>query len=235
MSASNDQGTQDESRTKRSELTDDSGAVRAKLNTDSDGEPGILLYDRSGRLRLSAGLSEDDSGFIFYDQNGRCRLTAYLSEDGYSYGLQFYDQNDRHHLGLDLWGYMSTPSLYLEDPHEQLERVPHAWPRDDDEDDEDIEEKEEVSHTDGLPEVCVYDQNDRIRLSAAIPYKDGSPLLQVWDQDSRLRMETVLSEDGLTDLTLYDPAKDICYLASVYEDEAAVLTLIDSGEEIRGL
>ena len=44
-----------------------------------------------------------------------------------------------------------------------------------------------------------------------------------------MRISVILSENGLADLTLYDLDEDICYLANVYEDESAVLTLTDDG------
>lgn len=64
-------------------LRDDSGAMRAALTIRPDGTPGLGLYDRSGRVRLSVDLDgEGRGGLNLHDETGTLRAAVGLRSDG---------------------------------------------------------------------------------------------------------------------------------------------------------
>src|SRR5436190_341047 len=58
-------------RTERIELVDKAGEVRAHLGVGEDGNPGILLYDRTGVKRVVLGVDQDGCGLHITDSEGR--------------------------------------------------------------------------------------------------------------------------------------------------------------------
>src|SRR5438105_10280153 len=56
-------------------LKDRQGTVRARLNTDRNGSPGLALLDRNGKEMIHMRTSEDQVAALdFYDQ-GKLRMT----------------------------------------------------------------------------------------------------------------------------------------------------------------
>jgi hypothetical protein len=94
-------------RTKRLEIVDDEGKVRAVLGTDEAGVTSLSVFDQSERLRASLDASEvpeQMNGLGFFDTNGGLQIAmgAYaISEKGS--GLFFNDTNGKHRGGLGVY------------------------------------------------------------------------------------------------------------------------------------
>ena len=74
-------------RTKRLEVVDDEGRVRAALGTDEEGMGGLTLFDESGKKRavLEAGEAQGHAeGLALFDADGNIRATLGFSKDGHS-------------------------------------------------------------------------------------------------------------------------------------------------------
>ncbi|MBC7807437.1 MAG: hypothetical protein H7145_14960 [Akkermansiaceae bacterium] len=54
-------------------LTDKQGNVRAVMSTDRDGEPGLMMYDKNGTVRLQLDAFETTPSLILMDENGERR------------------------------------------------------------------------------------------------------------------------------------------------------------------
>ena len=54
-------------------LTDKAGNIRAVMKTDNAGEPGLVMYDRSGTPRLQLDSFQTTPSLILRDQNGEER------------------------------------------------------------------------------------------------------------------------------------------------------------------
>jgi hypothetical protein len=71
-------------RTKRLEIVDDKGEVRALLGTREEGVGGLSVYDASGRvrIRLEAGeLPDQGSGLSVLDTDGNPRVVVNMNND----------------------------------------------------------------------------------------------------------------------------------------------------------
>ena len=71
-------------RTKRLELVDDEGKVRAVLGTNEDGVTSLSVFDQSQRVRasLEAGeIPEQGSGLSVFDTNGKPRAVVGMHND----------------------------------------------------------------------------------------------------------------------------------------------------------
>ena len=51
-------------------LTDKGGNVRAVMNTDADGEPGLIMFDKHGTPRLQLDSYETTPSLILRDEHG---------------------------------------------------------------------------------------------------------------------------------------------------------------------
>lgn len=74
-------------RTKRLEIVDDEGKVRAALGTDEEGMGGLTLFDEGGKKRavLEAGEAQKHAeGLALFDAQGNIRAMLGLSKDGHS-------------------------------------------------------------------------------------------------------------------------------------------------------
>ncbi len=56
-------------RAQRIELVDERGVVRARLNTEPDGEVVFRLTDQKGEIRVKLGASNDGSGLMMANAN----------------------------------------------------------------------------------------------------------------------------------------------------------------------
>jgi hypothetical protein len=54
-------------------LTDKQGNIRAVMKTDNTGEPGLMMYDKTGTLRLQLDSYQTTPSLILMDQNGERR------------------------------------------------------------------------------------------------------------------------------------------------------------------
>src|ERR671920_2353193 len=71
-------------RTKRLEIVDDEGKVRAVLGTNEDGVTSLSVFDQSQRVRasLEAGeIPEQGSGLSVFDTNGKPRAVVGMHND----------------------------------------------------------------------------------------------------------------------------------------------------------
>ena len=94
-------------RTKRLEIVDDEGKVRAVLGTNEAGVTSLSVFDQSERLRASLDASEvpeQMNGLGIFDTNGGLQIAmgAYaISEKGSS--LFFNDTNGKRRGGLGVY------------------------------------------------------------------------------------------------------------------------------------
>ncbi|GAB4467753.1 MAG: hypothetical protein OHK0029_39780 [Armatimonadaceae bacterium] len=63
-------------------LTDKQGNLRAHLYTDSQGEPGLVLYDRAGRTRAQLDTWEAVPSLILFNPNGQRSTYFGMGFDG---------------------------------------------------------------------------------------------------------------------------------------------------------
>jgi hypothetical protein len=84
-------------------LVDARGKVRAELNLNRDGDPGLSLFDHRGKLRTVLEISDVDGlGFKLFDTDGALRASLIINVDHIP-ALRLFDS--RHHprvlLGVD--------------------------------------------------------------------------------------------------------------------------------------
>lgn len=64
-------------------LVDKSGAMRATLQTQEDGSPGLALYDKSGKVRVTLRVRPDGSSALtFHDAQSKPRVELAQESDG---------------------------------------------------------------------------------------------------------------------------------------------------------
>jgi hypothetical protein len=99
MSETQDKKTTEVLRTRRLEIVDDDGKVRAVLGTNEEGVTSLAVFDHSKRLRISLDASENPeqvNGLGVFDTNGKHRGSLGAYEDGQS-SLSFSAAGrDRH-------------------------------------------------------------------------------------------------------------------------------------------
>jgi hypothetical protein len=95
--------TEDTIRTKRIELVDDGGEIRALLDADPSGSGavGINLFDSGGNPRVSLAIAEDDTPtFSLHDESGTLRVWISSGPDGQ--GIRMCDDKGAPRLQLQL-------------------------------------------------------------------------------------------------------------------------------------
>jgi hypothetical protein len=106
MSEHEEKQTADVLRTKRLEIVDDEGKVRAALGTDEAGVTSLSLFDQSQRLRARLDASEvpeQMNGLGIFDTNGRLQVALgawAISEKGSR--LYFNGPDGESHAGLSV-------------------------------------------------------------------------------------------------------------------------------------
>lgn len=64
-------------------LVDKTGAMRATLQTQDDGSPGLALYDKSGKVRITLHVQADGTSLMaFRDGQGKSRVELEQDTDG---------------------------------------------------------------------------------------------------------------------------------------------------------
>lgn len=64
-------------------LVDKTGAMRATLQTQEDGSPGMALYDKNGKVRITLHVKSDGSSLLaFHDAQSKPRLELEQGNDG---------------------------------------------------------------------------------------------------------------------------------------------------------
>ncbi len=64
-------------------LVDKTGAMRATLQTQDDGSPGLALYDKTGKVRVTLHVQTDGTSLLsFQDAQGKSRVELEQNSDG---------------------------------------------------------------------------------------------------------------------------------------------------------
>ena len=64
-------------------LVDKTGAMRATLQTQDDGSPGLALYDKTGKVRVTLHVQGDGTSLLsFHDGAGKSRVELEQDADG---------------------------------------------------------------------------------------------------------------------------------------------------------
>ncbi|GEM_PF-560103 len=64
-------------------LVDKTGAMRAALQTQEDGSPGLALYDKTGKMRITLHVQADGTSLLaFHDAMGKPRVELEQDSDG---------------------------------------------------------------------------------------------------------------------------------------------------------
>ncbi len=106
-------------RTKRLEIVDDEGKVRAALGTDEAGVTSLSIFDQSSRLRVSLDASEiSEQANGLFDTNGRLQVAMGASAvNVHEGGLNCYGPNGEDRVGLAM--HKEGSSLYFNDTNDQ--------------------------------------------------------------------------------------------------------------------
>lgn len=73
-------------------LYDEDVEVRAMMTMREGGDPGVILFDSRGDLRLALDLTDDLPGLHLYDSRGNIRGMFTVFDDGDA-GLAFFDSD----------------------------------------------------------------------------------------------------------------------------------------------
>jgi hypothetical protein len=64
-------------------LVDKTGAMRATLQTQDDGSPGLAMYDKTGKVRVTLHVQADGTSLLaFHDAAGKSRVELEQDSDG---------------------------------------------------------------------------------------------------------------------------------------------------------
>ncbi len=74
-------------------LADKNGNIRAVMNTDSNGEPGLVMYDKTGTPRLQLDSYETTPSLSLMDENGTRRAYYGMSDATGDGELTFTGEN----------------------------------------------------------------------------------------------------------------------------------------------
>ena len=99
-------------RTERIELVDRGGEIRAQLGVGEDGNPGLLLYDRTGVKRVVLGVDQEGCGLHITDSDGRARAHVAVNAGRVTVMLQDAQERGRAALYVESDG---TPYVILLD------------------------------------------------------------------------------------------------------------------------
>ncbi len=111
-------------RTERIELVDKEGEIRAQFGVGEDGNPGILLYDRSGVKRVVLAVDSDGCGLHITDSDGRARAHVAVNSGRVTVMLQDAKERGRAALYVESDG---TPYVILLDEEGNIHNLaPHA-------------------------------------------------------------------------------------------------------------
>ncbi|MBC8143197.1 MAG: hypothetical protein H7Y38_17360 [Armatimonadetes bacterium] len=92
-------------------LSDKNGNIRAVMNTDANGEPGLVMFDRSGTPRLQLDSYETTPSLILMDENGAQRAYYGMSSPTGDGELTFSNANGSDTASLKISGGASQFSL----------------------------------------------------------------------------------------------------------------------------
>lgn len=92
-------------------LADKNGNIRAVMNTDADGEPGLVMFDKSGTPRLQLDSYETTPSLILMDENGKKRAYYGMSSPTGDGALTFSGANGAEVASLQISGGASRFSL----------------------------------------------------------------------------------------------------------------------------
>ena len=92
-------------------LTDKSGNVRAVMNTDANGEPGLIMFDKNGTPRLQLDSYETTPSLILMDEHGDHRAYYGMSSPTGDGELSFYGENKEPLASLKITNGASSFSL----------------------------------------------------------------------------------------------------------------------------
>ena len=92
-------------------LTDRHGNVRAVMSTDRDGEPGFMMYDKNGVVRLQLDTFETTPSLILMDENGERRAYYGMSSPTGDGELTFTNPDGSNAASLMINGNASSFSL----------------------------------------------------------------------------------------------------------------------------
>ena len=98
-------------------LTDKAGNVRAVMNTDRNGEPGLVMYDRRGTPRLQIDSFETTPSLILMDERGQRRAYYGMSSPTGDGAFTFYGSNGASVANLSIAD--SVPSFSLSGDNSQ--------------------------------------------------------------------------------------------------------------------
>jgi len=83
-------------------LRDDSGSMRASLAIRPDGTPGLGLFDKGGKVRLSLDMSADGDGSLnLHDASGNLRAAIAIRPDG-TPGVGLFGNKGQARASLDV-------------------------------------------------------------------------------------------------------------------------------------
>jgi len=172
-------------RTRRLELVDSSGDLRAVLGVDQTEQPHLTLYGSDGEPRLTLVLSGDTSPQLtLTDARGEPRALLELDADG-NPRLGLFDDQGRIRLKLALSPEAADLicGLHLWDGQSRKSRA-GFWVQ-------------------GQGPQLALSGEDRNSLVSLTHY-DGGPLLVIHDEGRRPRVIIGLTEDGTSGLSLLD-------------------------------
>ncbi|MFO0890747.1 MAG: hypothetical protein U0790_16580 [Isosphaeraceae bacterium] len=93
-------------------LRDESGKMRAALAIRPDGTPGLALYEKDGRVRLSLDLGTDGPAVNLMDGIGKPQAALAMRKDG-TPGLGLFDSSGQVRVSLDIHrGGLPAVNLY---------------------------------------------------------------------------------------------------------------------------
>src|SRR5215210_169325 len=87
-------------RTRRLEIVDEKGKVRAVLGAHENGSVGLDVFDNAGKIRASYSVADDAetsaSGVQFFDADGKMRAHMTVRDDAEkSFGLSILDVDEK--------------------------------------------------------------------------------------------------------------------------------------------
>jgi len=92
-------------------LADKNGNIRAVMNTDANGEPGLIMFDKSGTPRLQLDSYQTTPSLILMDENGAQRAYYGMSSPTGDGELTFSGENGADVARLKISGGASSFSL----------------------------------------------------------------------------------------------------------------------------
>ena len=145
-------------------IVDKKGNIRATLALSEDGQPRLLFFDSSEKLRLSFYIEDEQPGIELLDKNEKTRAALGLGDNGQP-SLLLLDKNEKVHASLEM-GEDGGPGLDLYDPEGEL-RASFS-----------------LSSGDDPSNLALIDKNgQRRKINKSGERNDVQPLLVLYDKD----------------------------------------------------